>query len=100
MLKTIYQDGSVFCYLHGTMGKSFALAGLVQGRTLWCDGSKISCIDGQAFRSAGTLVMLGSAGLIMTMPGTAGAHPKQGGAEFEMSFDASDNNNNNNNING
>ena len=94
----IYQDGNVFCYLNGRMGKSFALGGHAPGKTIWCDGRKISLIDGKAFGNGGALVMLGTTGLILTMPGTVGAHPydphNKSGLEF--SFGGSDNNNTNN----
>ena len=94
----IYQDGQVFCYSNGKVGKGFALGGHAQGKTIWCDGRKISLIDGKAFRDGGKLVLLGTTGLILTMPGLVGAHPKdaQGKTEFSASFDGSNSNNNNN----
>ena len=97
----IYQDGNVFCYMNGRMGKSFALGGDARGKTIWCDGRKISLIDGKAFSNGGALVMLGTTGLILTMPGAVGAHPgdRQHEAGFELSFDGSDSSNNNNNNN-
>ena len=94
----IYQEGQVFCYLGGRMGKSFALGGDARGKTIWCDGRKISLIDGNAFRNGGAIVMLGTTGLILTMPGAVEAHPRdrQSEAGMELSFDGSDSNNNNN----
>ena len=104
----VYQRGNLFCYdKAGKVVKNFALheAGNMphdapsRDKTIWCDGRKISLIDGAAFVN-GKLVMLGAAGLILTMPGLVGAHPDDPTkAQVEISTSYSNNNNNNNNNN-
>ena len=68
----VYQGGNVFCHERpGKAADSFTLGKPVEGKSIWCDGRKISAVDTEAFRLNGKLVMLGAAGLILTMPGTA-----------------------------
>ena len=70
-----------------------ALPQAKQPRTLWCDRKKLSIIDSQAYLSGGKLLMLGTAGLILTLPGSSQAMPQK----KERSSNNNNNNNNNNN---
>lgn len=91
----VYNLGNVQCCRGGRPVGSVPLADVKEGRTLWCDGRKLSLIDSGAWEKGGKLVMLGTAGLILTMPGTgaAAAQPKK----QERSSNNNNNNNNNNN---
>ena len=86
----IYRKSSIDCYSSGKVAKSFAVPDVTQTRTIWCDGSKLSVIDGEEFVSKGTLVMLGAAGLMLTLPGVSTAQVKK-------ARDSGGNSNNNNN---
>ena len=91
----IYQHNSVSCYSRGQVVKSFALPQARQVQTLWCNSAKLSAIDGAAFSSSAKLVMLGSGGLMLAMPGVVAAQNPR-----EQQRSSNNNNNNNNNNNG
>ena len=93
----IYRKSGIDCYSGGKVVNSFAIPEVTQARTLWCDGSKLSVIDGDEYLSSGKLVMLGVAGLVLTMPGVAAAEAATRKKDDQRS---SNNNNNNNNNNG
>lgn len=88
----VIHRGEVTCHAPG--GRVVQRRALPPGQspTLWCDGRKISALDGQAWSREGRLLMLGTAGLVMTLPGqtAAGQKPSK----------QNNNNNNNNNNNG
>lgn len=90
----IYSRSAIHCYRQGRVVQSFALPEVQQIRSIWCDGRKLSAIDGDAYAQNGRLVMLGTAGLVLTLPGAAAAAPKQ------QQRSSNNNNNNNNNNNG
>ena len=73
----VYGKSMIDCYSGDKVVKSFAVPEVTQPRTIWCDGSKLSVIDGEEFLSTGKLVMLGMAGLVLTMPGMAMKRPEQ-----------------------
>ncbi|MBI2749545.1 MAG: hypothetical protein HYX43_09470 [Burkholderiales bacterium] len=89
----IYRDQTVSCYSRGHVIQNFAVPLARQKQTIWCNAAKLSTIDGAAFNDNGKLIMLGTAGLLLGMPG---AVPAQTAKERQRSS----NNNNNNNNNG
>lgn len=84
----VFHQGNLFCHSRQQVAHSVALPQARQSRTLWCDRKKLSIVDGIAYADNGRLLMLGTAGLILTLPGTGNAPPKKEGR--------SSNNNNNN----
>ncbi len=90
----IYQEGAVACYSRGHVTAYYEVPHARQQRTLWCNAAKLSAIDGPAFSQNAQLVMLGTGGLVLGMPGVTSAKSTK---EVEIS---SNNNNNNNNNNG
>ena len=90
----IYQDGTVSCYSQNRVTQSFALPQARQKQTLWCNAAKLSAIDGTAFSSNAKLVMLGTGGLLLAMPGLV---PAQNPKDRQRSSKNNNNNNNNNN---
>ena len=99
----IYGKSTIDCYSDNKVVKSFAVPEVTQPRTIWCDGSKLSVIDGEEFLGTGKLVMLGVAGLVLTMPGVAAADAaarrKQNDGDGGGGNSNNNNNNNNNNHN-
>jgi hypothetical protein len=92
----VYNLGTIYCHGEGgRLKKRFTLAGVKEGRTIWCDGRKISLLDTQGYEKGGKLVMLGAAGLILTMPGSGAAATSP--ARRERNSNNNNNNNNNNN---
>lgn len=83
----IYQDGRIDCYSGSRAVQSFEVPKAMQAQTLWCDGSKLSIIDATAFTQNARLVMLGTAGLQLHVPGK----------NWEIGIGWNSNNNNNNN---
>jgi len=66
----IFRKGQVSCHEPGGgVANSFRLVGAKEVRLLWCDGRKISALDEAAYSRNGSLVRLGSAGLLLTLPG-------------------------------
>ena len=88
----IYQQGSIACYSQGRVVKTVALPQAKQVQTIWCNAAKLSTIDGAAFSRNGQLVMLGTAGLLLAMPGMVAAKE----TKDAKSEKRSSNNNNNN----
>ena len=86
----IYSKSRIDCYCGRKVEKSFAVPAATQPRTIWCDGNKLSVIDGEEFISKGALVMLGASGLMLTMPGVVAADARK-------KRDSGGNSNNNNN---
>ena len=95
----IYRKAGIDCYSAGKSIQRIELPGVTQPRTLWCDGSKLSAIDGVEQSSTGKLVMLGTAGLALALPGMA-AEPGSAKKKESDGGGNSNNNNNNNNNNG
>ena len=89
----IYSKSMIDCYSGGKVVRSFPVPQANQPRTIWCDGNKISVIDGEEYLSTGKLVMLGTAGLMLTLPGLAAADA----AARKKEGDGGGNSNNNNN---
>ena len=48
-----------------------------QTQTLWCDGRSLSVVDGEEFLRQGALIMRGTSGLMLTMPGMAADGAKE-----------------------
>ncbi|MDQ5881511.1 MAG: hypothetical protein QG616_1342, partial [Pseudomonadota bacterium] len=70
----VYNLGNIYFYRGGSKpSQSVSLPDVKEGRAIWCDGRKLSLLDASMFEKAGKLVMLGTAGLILTMPGTGAA---------------------------
>lgn len=69
----IYQDGAVSCYSRGHLTAHYPVSMSSQTQTLWCNATKLSVIDGSAFSQSAQLVMLGTGGLLLAMPGNSGA---------------------------
>ncbi len=95
----VYGKSMIDCYSGGNVVKSFSVPEVTQPRTIWCDGSKISVIDGEEFLSTGKLVMLGMAGLVLTLPGMAAAETAARRKENDSGGNSNNNDNNNNNNN-
>ena len=93
----VYSRSNIYCYADGKIVHSFSLPTTTEIRSLWCDGQKISIIDGDAYQNGGKLVMLGLGGLILTLPGAAAA---AGTPRAKEQRSSNNNNNNNNNNNG
>lgn len=105
----IYQHGKIDCFTRQPNGlplppvvRSFAVPADVQEtRVLWCDSRKLSVLNPIEWTKKGLPLFLGTAGLLLTLPGIppsfADMPPqrKEGGGEVSYS-----NNNNNNNNNG
>lgn len=89
----IYQEGRITCHA-GEDGAELRRAAGTADQTLWCNGAKLSAIDGAAYSRDTQLVMLGTAGLFLTLPGQLPAKEKDKGRN------SNNNNNNNNNNNG
>ena len=66
------------------------------GPSVWTDGKKISRLDPVQYQGAQSVILLGAAGLVLTMPGLSQAEQKKAGVEY--SGGVSSNNNNNNKI--
>jgi hypothetical protein len=93
----IYHRGNIYCHSRrGRVVQSLSLPEVTQSRTLWCNSKKLSAIDGSAYANNGALVMLGTTGLILSMPGTGDAS----GMAQKKERSSNNNNNNNNNNNG
>ena len=90
----IYQQGAVSCHSRGHSTATYPVALARQPQTIWCNAAKLSAIDSDAFSRNAQLVMLGTGGLMLAMPGAAAA---TGPKDKQRS---SNNNNNNNNNNG
>lgn len=93
----IYQNGIVGCYSNNRMLKSFEVPDAQQSQTIWCNPAKLSAIDAQSYARNGALVMLGTAGLLLTLPGSAAAQQAMGGSNLGAGMSSNNNNNNNNN---
>jgi len=89
----IFHHGEIRCHQQRRIVHNFPLPDVTQLRTIWCDRKKLSIIDGEAYANGGKLIMLGTAGLTLTLPGTAAGQPNKKERN-------SNNNNNNNNNNG
>ena len=89
----IYQQGRITCHAGGKVVQGFDVPQARQIQTLWCNGAKLSAIDGAAYSRDAQLVMLGTAGLFLTLPGQLPAKERDKGR-------SNNNNNNNNNNNG
>ena len=94
----IYQDQTIACYNRNHVTQRFAVPRARQKQTIWCNADKLSTIDGSAFRDQGKLVMLGTGGLLLGMPGLVGA--QQDAKDKKRNNNNNTNNNNNNNNNG
>ena len=73
----IYRASTIGCYSGGRVEKSFAVPRVAQTQTLWCDGRSLSVVDGEEFLRQGALIMRGTSGLMLTMPGMAAAGAKE-----------------------
>ena len=69
----IYEDGAVSCYSRGHVTAYYEVPLAVQEKTLWCSATNLSVIDGPAFSHNAQLVMRGTAGLVLTLPGPGAA---------------------------
>ena len=69
----LYQDRTIGCYSQQRATQSFAVPQAQQTQTLWCNIHKLSIIDRSAFADNGKLIMLGTGGLALTMPGLLAA---------------------------
>jgi hypothetical protein len=96
----LYRKSRIECLSGGKVVKSFAVPEVKQSRTIWCDGNKLSVIDGEEFTGTGKLVMLGTAGLLLAMPGMVAASTTGGKKDKNTGENSNNNNNNNNNNNG
>ena len=65
----IYQEHAVACYSRGHVTAYHEVPKARQEKTLWCNAAKLSAIDGPAFSQNAQLVMLGTGGLVLGMPG-------------------------------
>ena len=74
----IYRQSALECYSGNRVVKNFPLPQVTQPRTLWCNGEKLSAIDAEEYVRRGNLVMLGTAGLLLTLPGAAAAETAGG----------------------
>ncbi|MES2952535.1 MAG: hypothetical protein V4858_28740 [Pseudomonadota bacterium] len=90
----IYQQGAVSCYSRGHVTEYFEVPLARQEKILWCNGAKLSAIDGPAFSQNAQLVMLGLGGLVLGMPGVSAAATAK---DKQRSSSSSSSNNNNNN---
>ena len=90
----IYQEGRISCHAGGKVVQSYDVPQARQIQTLWCNGAKLSAIDSTAYSRNAQLVMLGTAGLFLTLPGQLPAKERDKGRS------SNNNNNNNNNNNG
>lgn len=105
----IYQSGRIDCFSGQTGGnapralQTFALPNVNEPGTLWCNSRKLSLIDGASWSASGNMQMLGTAGLLLTLPGLAGSAlaneppPRKQGDGGGGSGSYNNNNNNNNN---
>lgn len=104
----VISQGSLFCYANKRLISSCRLPPAVSSsgpdKAIWCDGGRVSAIDADAYGRAGQLVMLGSLGLVFSMPGALAEDDAQESRgkkkETETSISSNNNNNNNNNNNG
>ena len=96
----IYRKSGVECFSGGKMVQRFELPEVKQARTLWCDGNTLSAIDGAEQAASGKLVMLGTAGLALTLAGMAAASTGERKKKDGGGGNSNNNNNNNNNNNG
>lgn len=90
----IYQQNRISCHAAGKRVQGFDVPQARQVQTLWCNRAKLSAIDGSAYSRDAQLVMLGTAGLFLTLPGPL---PTK---ERDKRRSSNNNNNNNNNNNG
>ncbi|MDQ1260717.1 MAG: hypothetical protein QG643_2543, partial [Pseudomonadota bacterium] len=88
----IYQEGRITCHAEGKVVQSYDVPQARQIQTLWCNSAKLSAIDGAAYSRNAQLVMLGTAGLFLTLPGQAAAKDAK-----DKGRNSNNNNNNNNN---
>ncbi len=91
----IYQEGRITCHAGGKVVQSYDVPQARQIQTLWCNSAMLSAIDGAAYSRNAQLVMLGTAGLFLTLPGQLPAKERDKGPSS-----SNNNNNNNNNNNG
>lgn len=96
----IYHEGKIHCCCGDQAVRQMDVPAARQEKTLWCNRKEISILDRHAWRQGGKLVMLGTAGLVLGLPGAlaAGAAPQRGelGESGELGFSNNNNNNNNN----
>ncbi len=94
----IYTRSNIHCYAGDQLTKSFAVPQVKEEQTIWCDRKKLSLLDARAYARAGQLVMLGTAGLALGLPGSP---PEPNGKQrLGGEIQSNNNNNNNNNNNG
>lgn len=94
----VYSDGNIFCHA-GEEGSraidTIPVPGASRQHAVWCNHKKLSEIDADSYAGSGKLVMLGTAALLLTLPGSAEAAAAK--STFELGFSNNNNNNNNNN---
>ena len=94
----VFSDGNIFCHT-GKEGsraiKSIPVPAASRQHALWCNHKKLSEIDAHSYAGNGKLVMLGTAALLMTLPGSPAAATAK--STFEIGLSNNNNNNNNNN---
>lgn len=94
----VYRDGNIFCHL-GKEGSraidTIPVPTASRRQAVWCNRKKLSEIDAESYAGTGKLVMLGTAALLLTLPGSAETAAAKPG--FELGFSNNNNNNNNNN---
>jgi len=93
----IYTRSNIHCYDGDQLARSFSLPAVSEPLTIWCDRKKLSVIDNRAYVSSGKVVMLGTAGLMLALPGSPEEEDPNRPGEAKQS---NNNNNNNNNNNG
>ena len=69
----VYHAGRVDCYLGGKPMKHYDVPGVSELRTIWCDGTHIAVIDGEALRTTRMVVPLEDQSLDISMPGAPAA---------------------------
>ncbi len=99
----VYSRGNIYCHV-GREGlapvDSIAVPSASQQQAVWCNRKKLSEINGESYAGGGKLVMLGTAALLLNLPGSPETTAAQRSWEVGVETGSNNNNNNNNNNNG
>jgi hypothetical protein len=94
----VFSDGNLFCHTgkeNNRVTDTIPVPAAKRHHAVWCNRKKLSEIDADSYAGNGKLVMLGTAALLLTLPGSAEAATAKTTREIGIN-----NNNNNNNNNG
>jgi hypothetical protein len=97
----VFSDGNIFCHAgkeNSHVTDTIPVPAAKRQHAVWCNRKKLSEIDADSYAGSGKLVMLGTAALLLALPGSSEAATAK--STIELGISSNNNNNNNNNNNG